>query len=96
VAGQGPTPTRRPAEMPVTADGQVDPRCGRADRVAVAEVAGGEVRDWQEYTVAWGTLHDQGTEGAHHAWVARFLRVTGSRRSAFPMWGLACSACSVR
>ena len=82
--------------VPVTADGQVDPRWGRADRVAVAEVAGGEVRDWQEYTVAWGTLHDQGTEGAHHARVARFLRDNRSRRSALTMWGLACSACSVR
>ena len=60
--------------VPVTADGQVDPRWGRADR---AEVAGGEVRDWQEYIVAWGTLHDQGTEGAHHARVARFLRDNG-------------------
>ena len=60
--------------VPVAADGQVDPRWGRADRVAVAEVADGEVRDWQEFTVAWGTLHDQGTEGAHHARVARFLR----------------------
>jgi len=60
--------------VPITADGQVDPRWGRADRVAVAEVADGEIRDWQEATVAWGTLHDQGTEGAHHARVARFLR----------------------
>ncbi len=63
--------------VPVTADGQVDPRWGRADRAAVAEVADGEVRDWQEFTVAWGTLHDQGTEGAHHARVARFLRDNG-------------------
>ena len=60
--------------VPITADGQVDPRWGRADRVAVADVADGEIRDWQEFTVAWGTLHDQGTEGAHHARVARFLR----------------------
>jgi len=63
--------------VPVTADGQVDPRWGRADRVAVAEVADGEVRGWQEFAVAWGTLHDQGTEGAHHARVARFLRDNG-------------------
>jgi len=63
--------------VPVTADGQVDPRWGRADRVAVAEVADGEIRDWQEITVAWGTLHGQGTEGAHHARVARFLRDNG-------------------
>jgi predicted Fe-Mo cluster-binding NifX family protein len=60
--------------VPVTADGQVDPRWGRADRVAVAEVAGGEVRSWEELAVGWGALHDQGTEGAHHARVARFLR----------------------
>ena len=60
--------------VPITADGQVGPRWGRADRVAVADVADGEIRDWQEFTVAWGTLHDQGTEGAHHARVARFLR----------------------
>jgi predicted Fe-Mo cluster-binding NifX family protein len=63
--------------VPVTADGEVDRRWGRADRVAVAEVADGEIRDWQEFTVAWGTLHDQGTEGAHHARVARFLRDNG-------------------
>ena len=60
--------------VPVTADGQVDPRWGRAERVAVAEVAEGEIRGWQEFSVGWGTLHDQGTEGAHHARVARFLR----------------------
>jgi predicted Fe-Mo cluster-binding NifX family protein len=60
--------------VPVTADGQVDPRWGRADRVAVAEVADGEIRDWHEFAVGWGALHDQGTEGAHHARVARFLQ----------------------
>ena len=37
-------------------------------------MADGEIREWQEFTVAWGTLHDQGTEGSHHARVARFLR----------------------
>ena len=60
--------------VPVTGDGQVDPRWVRAERVAVAEVSGGEITDWQEFDVGWGTLHDQGTEGAHHARVARFLR----------------------
>lgn len=60
--------------VPITADGLVEPRWGRADRVAVADVTDGEIHDWQEFTVAWGTLHDQGTEGAHHARVARFLR----------------------
>jgi len=60
--------------VPITADGQVDPRWGRAGRVALAEVADGGIRDWQEFMVGWGTLHDQGTEGAHHARVARFLQ----------------------
>jgi len=59
--------------VPITAEGQVDPRWGRADRVAVASVVDGEIADWQEFTVGWGTLHDEGTEGAHHARVARFL-----------------------
>lgn len=58
----------------ITADGEVDPRWGRADRVAVAEIADGQIRGWQEFDVAWGTLHDQGTEGSHHARIARFLR----------------------
>jgi hypothetical protein len=49
--------------VPITADGQVDPRWGRAGRVAVAEVADGEISDWQEFAVGWGALHDQGTEG---------------------------------
>src|ERR1035441_4290513 len=80
--------------VPITDDGQVDPRWGRADRVAVADVADKEIRDWQEFTVAWGTLHDQGTEGAHHARVARFLRDNQVTRSLFAMWVPACSACS--
>lgn len=37
----------------ITADCQVDPRWGRAGRVAVAEVAAGQIRDWQEFPVAW-------------------------------------------
>ena len=44
--------------VPVTADGQVDPRWGRAGRVAVADVADdGQIRDWQEFVVGWGALH---------------------------------------
>ncbi len=60
--------------VPVTGEGLVDPRWGRADRVAVAKVTGHEVEDWQEFEVGWGSLHDAGTEGSHHARVARFLR----------------------
>lgn len=60
--------------VPVDAGGNVDPRWGRAQRVAVAEVGDGVVRSWTEFDVGWDTLHDSGTEGSHHARVARFLR----------------------
>lgn len=63
--------------VPITSDGTVDPRWGRAQRVAVADVEAGEVRDWQEFDVGWGDLHDTGGEGAHHARIARFLRENG-------------------
>jgi predicted Fe-Mo cluster-binding NifX family protein len=60
--------------VPVTAEGQVDPRWGRAARVAVADVRSGLVERWQEFDVAWDRLHDETTEGGHHARVARFLQ----------------------
>jgi predicted Fe-Mo cluster-binding NifX family protein len=60
--------------VPVTTTGEVDPRWGRAARVAVAEVVGGKVRRWDEYDVAWGRLHEEDTEGGHHARVARFVQ----------------------
>lgn len=60
--------------VPVTADGQVEPRFGRAPRVAVATVEQGAVTDWQEHAVGWDASHDTGTEGAHHARLVRFLR----------------------
>jgi predicted Fe-Mo cluster-binding NifX family protein len=60
--------------VPVTQAGTVDPRWGRADRVAVAEVSDGRLTGWEEFHVQWGDLHDSGTEGSHHARVVRFLR----------------------
>jgi predicted Fe-Mo cluster-binding NifX family protein len=60
--------------VPVTDDGRVDPRWGRAARVAVARMAGGQIVSWEEHAVAWDALHDIGTEGGHHARVARFLK----------------------
>jgi predicted Fe-Mo cluster-binding NifX family protein len=59
--------------IPVTADGRVGPSWGRAPRVAVAEVDAGAVVAWSEHDVRWDELHDDGTEGGHHARVARFL-----------------------
>lgn len=58
----------------VGGDGHVDPRWGRANRVAIVEVREGRVTAWQEHAVAWDELKDSGTEGSHHARVARFLR----------------------
>ena len=63
--------------IPVLADGTVDPRWGRAQRVAVAHVSGGAVESWQEFDVGWGSLHDAGPEGQHHARVALFLKEHG-------------------
>jgi len=63
--------------IPVASDGRVDPRWGRAQRVAVARVNGGAIESWQEFDVGWGTLHDAGPEGQHHARIARFLQEHG-------------------
>src|ERR1700687_561124 len=59
--------------VPVTAEGDVGPTWGRADRVAVAAVSPDGIDGWQEFDVGWGTLHDAGTEGSHHARIAKFL-----------------------
>jgi predicted Fe-Mo cluster-binding NifX family protein len=60
--------------VPVTTDGQVDARWGRAARVAVARVRDGSLVSWQAFDVGWDGLHDLTTEGGHHARVARFLQ----------------------
>ena len=60
--------------VPVMMEGMIDPRWGRADRVAIAEVKDDGIAAWQEFEVGWSTLHDAGTEGSHHARVVRFLQ----------------------
>src|SRR5215470_17566915 len=60
--------------VPVTRDGLVDPRWGRADHVAVARITAVTIDEWREFDVGWGKLHDSGPEGTHHARIARFLR----------------------
>jgi len=60
--------------VPVTSDGQVDHRWGRAERIAVANIIDGGIESWQEIEVSWDRLHDEGTSAQHHARVARFLR----------------------
>ena len=63
--------------VPVTPDGDVDPRWGRAARVAIATVDAGRITAWDEHAVAWDVLHDVGTAGGHHARVAAFLKDHG-------------------
>jgi predicted Fe-Mo cluster-binding NifX family protein len=59
----------------VTEDGQVDHGWGHAERVALAQVDDqGDIVAWQVVGVGWGELHDQGTHGAHHARIVRFLK----------------------
>lgn len=60
--------------VPVTADGQVAAGWGRAPAVAVATVSGGAIDGWRVHDVRWDEAHDAGTEGSHHARIARFLR----------------------
>lgn len=82
-AQDGPRTTTAPEEhpvivcIPVTDDGLVGPGWGRAARVALAEVQGGEITAWDEVDVRWDLAHDEGTEGSHHARVARFVRERG-------------------
>jgi predicted Fe-Mo cluster-binding NifX family protein len=59
---------------PVTEEGMIDPRWGKADWVAVADVVNGDIDTWQVVEVSWSRLHDEGTPGSHHARVATFLR----------------------
>ena len=64
--------------VPVTPVGEIDPRWGRAARVAIAKVDDGAIARWDEIDVGWDALHDAGSEGGHHARVARFLREQGT------------------
>ena len=60
--------------IPVTPDGRVGGGFGRAQAVAVADVTSGQIAGWDVVQVDWGVLHGSGSEGAHHARIARFLR----------------------
>ncbi|NMM25166.1 MAG: dinitrogenase iron-molybdenum cofactor [Phycicoccus sp.] len=59
---------------PVTSEDMIDPRWGRADWVALADVVDGEIMSWQVVEVSWSRLHDEGGPGSHHARVVTFLR----------------------
>jgi predicted Fe-Mo cluster-binding NifX family protein len=58
-------------------DGTAGQGWGRAPRVAIARVDDGRIEAWQEHDVRWDVLHDEGSEGGHHARIARFLKQQG-------------------
>lgn len=57
----------------VSEDGRAGGGWGRAHRVALATTSAGAITDWREVEVGWDAAHDEGTEGSHHARIARFL-----------------------
>lgn len=63
--------------VPIIHDGTenpaIDHRWGRANWVAIADFANGQISHWQEIEVSWDKLHDEGTDGAHHARISKFL-----------------------
>ena len=63
--------------IPVSTEGVVGHSWGRAPRVAVVRIEGGQIISMTEHDVAWDVLHDEGPEGSHHARVARFLKDEG-------------------
>ena len=63
-----------PITSPESGESEIDPRWGRAHWIALAEVTAGEIQSWQEIEVSWDRLHDEGTDGSHHARIAKFLK----------------------
>ena len=63
--------------IPVSQDGSVDERWGRARRVAIVRVSNRAIDGWTEHDVKWDALHDAGGEGEHHARIARFINEHG-------------------
>lgn len=73
--------------LPVTPEGGLEPRFGRAPRMAIATVDGDQITDWQVHEVGWDVLHDEGTHGSHHARIVRFMREHGAGRVVFSHMG---------
>lgn len=59
---------------PIAPSGEIGHSWGRAHTVALWSVEDGAVVASETIDVGWDALHDAGTEGSHHARVARFLR----------------------
>ena len=67
--------------VPIIHDGTahplIDHRWGRANWIAIADVEDGQISNWQEIEVSWDKLHDEGTDGSHHARISKFLTANG-------------------
>lgn len=59
--------------VPVTEDGSVDHRWGKADQVAIADISDDKIQAWEVYDVGWHRQHDAAGHGRHHATIVRFL-----------------------
>jgi len=73
--------------IPVTPQGGVEERFGRAPLMAVATVNGGEITEWTVHEVQWDRLHDEGAHGQHHARIVRFMREHDVERVGFAHMG---------
>lgn len=63
---------------PCTAEGQSAHAWGRAHWIGVAELDDQhELTSFTVHEVRWDELHDEGTEGSHHARIVRFLKEQG-------------------
>jgi predicted Fe-Mo cluster-binding NifX family protein len=63
--------------VPVTADGSVGSSWGRSPRMRIVRIEQGAIVAFEDHDVGWDTVHDAGSEGSHHARIARFLRDQG-------------------
>ncbi len=58
---------------PITSEETVAGGWGKASVVAIARIENRVIVDWRTEKVGWDALHDAGSEGGHHARIARFL-----------------------
>ena len=60
--------------VPVTLEGAVFDRLGKAPVFATCSLRDGEITDWVEHQVGWDQTYGVDVMGAHHARVMRFVQ----------------------
>ncbi len=73
--------------VPVTEEGLVDVKFGKAVTMAVATVVDEQITRWHLHEVGWDVLHDEGGHGQHHARIVRFLKDNEVQRVLFAHMG---------